>query len=221
MGFDRITSTSTTSFAALLAALLLALGLAACGGDDDQGTTAQQPAPAASPTGSDDQSADGLPAAVRAYYDDAPEPAHDDELASVEAEYHKPPEPARAGAGEVITLTGTNIGVRLRVKLLGPLEPVAVGGRDYLAANLQLRNTGITIFEAPLDRARLIDGSGNAAEPVLGVEAPCSRGFQGLMRLDVSRQARGCVLFPATTDPRELQLALEQVPAEAGGRWAL
>ena len=58
-------------------------------------------------------------------------------------------------------------------------------------------------------------------EPVLGVEAPCSHGFEGLMRLDVARQARGCVLFPATTDPRELQLALEQVPAEAGGRWEL
>ena len=41
------------------------------------------------------------------------------------------------------------------------------------------------------------------------------------MRLDVSRQARGCVLFPATNDPQELQLALEQVPAEAGGRWEL
>ena len=115
MGFDRITSISTTSFAALAAALL-GLGVAACG-DDDQATTAQQPAPAASPAGADEQAADGLPAAVREYYDDAPEPAHDDELASIEAEYHKPPEPARAGAGEVITLTGTNIGVRLRVRV--------------------------------------------------------------------------------------------------------
>ena len=220
MGFDRITSIRTTSFAALAAALLLGLGVAACG-DDDRATTAQQPAPAASPAGADEQAADGLPAAVREYYDEAPEPAHDDELASIEAEYHKPPEPARAGAGEVITLTGTNIGVRVRVKLLGPLEPVQVGGRDYLAANLQLRNTGITIFEAPLEQARLVDGSGKAVEPVLGVEAPCSHGFEGLMRLDVARQARGCVLFPATTDPRELQLALEQVPAEAGGRWEL
>ena len=158
---------------------------------------------------------------MRDYYGDAPEPAHDDELATIEAEYHKPPQPPRAATGEVITLTGTNVGVRLRVKLLGPLEPVEVGGRDYLAANLQLRNTGITIFEAELAQARLVDGSGKAAEPALGVKAACSRGFQGLMRLDVARQARGCMLFPATTDPRELMLSLEQVPPEAGGRWAL
>ena len=216
MSSQGIISTGTTPVAALLAAVLLALGLAACGGDDDpQGT----PQPAS--TGEDQHLAE-LPAPVREYYGDVHDhEAIDDELAAIEAEYHQPPEPARAAAGEVITLTGTNIGVRLRVKLLGPLEPVTVGGEDYLAAKLQVRNTGITIFDAPLDQARLVDASGDAAEPVLGVKAPCSRGFEGLMRVDVARQARGCVLFPATTDPRELQLALEQVPAEAGGRWEL
>ena len=158
---------------------------------------------------------------MRDYYDDAPHVEQDDELASIEAEYHKPPSPARAAAGEVITLTGTNIGVRLRVRLLGPPERVRADGRDYLAARLQLRNTGITIFEAPLDHARLVDATGAAAKPVLGVRAPCSRGFEGLVRLDVSRAARGCVLFPAAAAPSELRLALEQVPAAAGGRWAL
>ena len=215
MSSHRITSTRTTSFAALLAALTLALGLAGCG-DDEPEATSSPPAPTATATGDD------LPAAVREYYGEEPAaPAPDDDLAIIEAEYHQPPEPARAAAGEVITLTGTNIGVRLRVKLLGPLESVTVDGEDYLAANLQLRNTGITIFDAPLDRTRLVDASGNAAEPALGVRAACSNGFEGPMRLDVSRQARGCVLFPATTDPQELQLALEQVPAEAGGRWEL
>lgn len=210
-----IISTRTTSFAALLAALTLALGLAACGDDEPQAASSQ-PAPTATAAGVD------LPAAVRAYYGEEPaEPPHDDDLAIIEAEYHQPPQPARAAAGEVITLTGTNIGVRLRVKLLGPLEPVSVAGEDYLAANLQLRNTGITIFDAPLDKARLVDASGQAAEPVLGVQAACSNGFEGPMRLDVSRQSHGCVLFPATNDPQELQLALEQVPAEAGGRWEL
>jgi hypothetical protein len=222
MGLHRITTISTSSFAALLAALLLALGLAACGGHDPQTAPAQAThAGDEDHAGEDEEHAD-LPAPVREYYDHAHEHEElDDELAAIEAEYHQPPEPPRAGAGEVITLTGTNIGVRLRVKLVGPLQPVSVGGRDYLAANLQLRNTGITIFEAELGQARLVDAAGKAAEPVLGVKAPCSHGFQGLMRLDVARQARGCVLFPATGDPQELQLALEQVPAEAGGRWAL
>ncbi len=179
-----------------------------------------RPHPAATPA-ADQHAGAELPAAVREYYGDAPDVAHDDELASVEAEYHKPPTPARAEAGEVITLTGTNIGVRLRVRLLGPLEPVRAGGRAFLAARLQLRNTGITIFEAPLDRARLIDATGAIVKPARGVEASCSRGFGGVLRIDVSRSARGCVLFPAADAPSELRLALEQVPAAAGGRWAL
>ena len=66
-----------------------------------------------------------------------------------------------------------------------------------------------------------MDASGAAVKPAPGVEAPCSRGFEGLLRLDVSSVARGCVLFPAAEAPRELRLALEQVPAAAGGRWAL
>ena len=38
---------------------------------------------------------------------------------AVEEEYHQPPKPAEAGLGETITLTGTNIGVRLRVTVTG------------------------------------------------------------------------------------------------------
>ena len=72
-----IISTRTTSFAALLAALTLALGLAACGDDEPQAASSQ-PAPTATAA----PAADGLPAAVREYYGEEPaEPPHDDELA--------------------------------------------------------------------------------------------------------------------------------------------
>ena len=58
---------------------------------------------------------------------------------------------------------------------------------------------------------------------MLGVEADCSNGFDGTVRIDVGERARGCLLFelPESARPRELQLALETVPAEAGGRWRL
>ena len=41
--------------------------------------------------------------------------AIDDPNAAIEAEYHQPPKPAEAKLGETITLTATNIGVRLDV----------------------------------------------------------------------------------------------------------
>jgi hypothetical protein len=58
---------------------------------------------------------------------------------------------------------------------------------------------------------------------VLGVKAACSRGFDDVVRIDVGASARGCLLFqvPASARPRQFQLALEQVPAAAGGRWRL
>ena len=42
------------------------------------------------------------------------------------------------------------------------------------------------------------------------------------MRIDVGARCEGCVLFPKSDEkPTRFQLALEQVPAEAGGIWNL
>ena len=57
-------------------------------------------------------------------------------IEDVEAEYHQPPKPAEAGLGETITLTGTNIGVRMRVTVTGVKRVVLlpsgrVGAREH------------------------------------------------------------------------------------------
>jgi hypothetical protein len=160
---------------------------------------------------------------VRDYYGSA----HTHPGDNVEAEYHQPPRPATGGIGDAITLTGSNIGVRLRVTLTGLSDPVAAArpprkGTRYVGVNLRLKSTGITIHDDVLEDA-LLRYRGGKARPVMGVKADCSNGFQGVVRIDVGHRARGCVLFqvPASARPRQFQLALEQVPAEAGGRWRL
>jgi hypothetical protein len=163
--------------------------------------------------------------AVREYYGggDAPVSPHGD----VEAEYHQPPRPATGGIGETITLTGTNIGVRLRVTVTAVTDPVEASrapraGKRYVAVGLRLRSTGIAIYDGPLTNARL-RYPGGAAKPATGVKAECSHGFQRTLRIDDQRPARGCLLFalPEDAEPDELLLALETVPAAAGGRWSL
>ena len=71
--------------------------------------------------------------------------AEEGSIEDVEAEYHQPPKPAEAGLGETITLTGTNIGVRLRVTVTG-VKRVS----SYLAVELALENTGIANHEGVL-----------------------------------------------------------------------
>jgi hypothetical protein len=92
----------------------------------------------------------------------------------------------------------------------------------YVGVKLRLRSTGIAIHESALQSARL-RYAGGAAKPALGVKAGCSHGFDGTVRIDVGVQARGCLLFelPEDAEPREFALALETVPAPAGGRWRL
>jgi len=162
--------------------------------------------------------------AVREYYRHDAGPAHD----NIEAEYHKPPKPATGGIGDTITLTGTNIGVRVRVKLTGLVDPAGASpapraGTRYVAAKLRLRSTGITILEDDFRNALLSHDGGRRVPASAGVKAGCSNGFHDFLRLEVGRGTRGCLLFqvPEGKRPRQLQLALEQIPAGAGGRWIL
>ena len=208
---------------------VLAVLLAGCGSNDSERSAAKpapepaEAAPTATPTPEPFEK--GHSRAVRQFYGggEAPVPP----WADVEAEYHQPPRPATGRIGDTITLTGTNIGVRLRTTLTGLADDVPATespgpGMRYVGVKLRLRSTGIAIHESPLQSARL-RFAGGAAKPVLGVEAGCSHGFEGTVRLDVGLQARGCLLFelPENAEPREFVLALETVPAAAGGRWRL
>jgi hypothetical protein len=164
--------------------------------------------------------------AVRRFYGGGAAPVPP--WAGVEAEYHQPPRPATGEIGDTITLTGTNIGVRLRTTVAGLVDPVRAtespgSGMRYVGVRLRLRSTGIAVHDSPLENARL-RYAGGAAKPLLGVEAGCSNGFDGAtVRIDDSAPARGCVLFelPENAEPREFVLALETVPPAAGGRWRL
>lgn len=209
----------------LLGAIAVLAALAAgCGSNDDAEPDAATPTPAASP---DSAAQQGLPtgyeAAVRAYYGDH---SHADE-GDVEAEYHQPPKPATGEVGDTITLTGSNIGVRARVTVTGVKDNVEASeppsdGTRYVAVDLRLRSTGITILEGQLANAELTYRGGRA-QAVDGVEAECSNGFEDEVRIEVGRSARGCLLFevPSGRKPQQLQLALELVPVEVGGIWRL
>jgi hypothetical protein len=190
-------------------ALLCAL-LAACGGDD------KPSAPAA--TVGAVHTLDGYSQGVIDYYGDPHEHANDDS-GNIEAEYHKPPLPAEAAVGETITLTGTNIGVRLKVTVTA-VETV----RDrYTAVMLRLVNDGIAIFESRLTNATLTGADGRTRDLEAGAKAACSNALDEPQRLDVGDKASGCLLFTGTdTQPgTRFQLALEQVPVTAGGIWNL
>ena len=212
---------------------VLAVLTAGCGSNESERSAAQpapepEPAeatPAATPAPTAEPFEKGHSRAVRRFYGggDAPVPPG----ADIEAEYHQPPRPATGAIGDTITLTGTNVGVRLRTTVTGLVEPAKTSqppraGKRFVGVGLRLRSTGMAIHESALQSARL-RYAGGAAKPALGVKAPCSHGFDGTVRLDVGLQARGCLLFelPENADPRELALALETVPAAAGGRWRL
>jgi hypothetical protein len=215
----------------VLGAIAVVAALAAgCGsGDDQEPAAATTPVATATPTPAASAEPDaghgyekGHSRAVREYYGDLQGPE-----AGVEAEYHQPPRPATGGLGDTITLTGTNIGVRLDVRVSRLIDPAAAArppreGMRYVGVGLRIESTGITNHDDMLDDALLRYGGGRA-RAVLGVKARCSNGFQRVVRIDVGDTARGCVLFelPAGARPRQFQLALEQVPAEAGGRWRL
>jgi len=196
--------------------LLLGLALAGCGSDDPPAETAATPAPAAHEEEAHAPRFEpGHSKAVRAYYGDAhahEAPAAEDGLTlDSEADYHQPPQPATGGVGDTITLTGTNLGVRMDVTVTGVRT---VKGRTVV--RLRLTNSGIAIFESPFTRSYVVDASGARARATTA----CAGGLKGVLRIDVGEERSGCLAY-RTGKPERLQLALEQVPAAAGGRWAL
>jgi len=193
----------------LMFVFLAALAFAACGGQDSPTTT---------PTTED---AGGYSQGVMDYYGEAdahPE-AEAGSIEDVESEYHQPPKPAEAGVGETITLTGTNIGVRLRVTVTG-VQRVD----DHQAVNLELESTGITNYDGEFTQAAVTYGDGTTQPLAKGANAPCSNGLDlPTAFIAVGTTTTGCLLFPTSgsESPTRFQLALETVPTEAGGIWNL
>jgi hypothetical protein len=210
----------------LLGIALFALLLAGCG--DKQAETTRTP-PSATPAQELDEHGHDLGLAekepldsysqgVRDYYGDevAVGKTGDQEM-DIEIEYHQPPRPAEAAVGDTITLTGTNIGVRLAVTV-SKVEDLG----DKTAVDLRLENTGIAVHDDAFRAAAVTYADGTTAK-VAAEKAKCSHGFDGVVRLDVSFKTRGCLVFPKSGDaePESFRLALENVPVTAGGIWNL
>jgi hypothetical protein len=202
----------------LLLISLLAV-TAGCGHDDRP--AASTPAPTSAPPKAAAQ--DPLAAyseGVRKYYVGADLAAADDPSADAEVQYFQPPRPAETKAGDAITLTGSNIGVRMKVTVSG-VHPVRVAGKPYTAVDVRLDNTGITVYQGELRSATLTLADGKSGTIAGTTKAACSHGLNGDFYLDVGDSKRGCLLFAADGSAKQLQLALETVPAEAGGIWNL
>jgi hypothetical protein len=215
----------------LLGSIAVLVAVAAgCGSDEPAPSAAPAPTPAPeipAHVKAAHRFDKGHSRAVREYYGGADGEYDTGGGGDVEAEFHQPPRPASGGIGDTITLTGSNIGVRMRVRVLGVVDPVETSrppraGKRFVAVKLRMRSTGITILDGELHEA-VVSYDGGRARAVLGVAAVCSGGFNRSFRVEVGDAASGCVLFelPSSARPRRLQLALEQVPAEAGGRWRL
>jgi hypothetical protein len=161
----------------------------------------------------------GYSEGVRKYYDGAQLDAADDPNADAEVQYFQPPMPAETGVGDAITLTGSNIGVRMRVTVSGA-HTVRVKGKPYTAVDVKLENTGITVYQGELRQAEMTFGDGKTHR-VAAAGAACSNGLNRDFYIDVSGSRQGCLLFAQEGDATRLQLALETVPADAGGIWDL
>jgi hypothetical protein len=203
----------------LLGTFLLAAMLAGCGGSSEPQTPKAATPTATAESASDEQhDLEGYSPGVVEYYGQAH--AHEDsEAGSIEAEYHQPPKPAEAKLGETITLTGTEIGVRFDVTVTD-VKPVE---DDLMAVFVTLKSTGIAIYDRPMEQAS-ITYPGEAPTPLdTEARAKCSNGLDGIVRIDVLRSRKGCLLFPRSGDkmPERFQLALEVVPTIAGGIWNL
>jgi hypothetical protein len=213
----------------LLGTMLLASALAGCG-EKSSGEPAKSTATPPAPHSEEDhalararakkESLRDYSQGVQDYYGEEAitEPVGDEHI-DIEIEYHQPPRPSPGvtQVGEPLTLTGTNIGVRFVVT---PRKVHSVG--KHTAVDLHLENTGITVYEDGFRNAAVTYDNGKTVE-VVAKRAKCSNGFDALVRIDVLRKRRGCLLFPKSGDakPKTFHFALENVPYTAGGIWNL
>src|SRR3954451_11683926 len=144
-------------FAAAALAFLLFAG---CGAEKRAGSTSP-------PARAEDRDLAGYSQGVKDYYVEIHNQPTGDAETDVEIDYHQPPRPAEAAVGESITLTGVNIGIRQKVTVT---KVDRAGG--YTAVHLELENTGITVYEAPLRSATVSYADGDPVGVEEGASAP-------------------------------------------------
>ncbi len=198
--------------------LLLAAVLAGCG-DSKPTTEAATPTPAPPAPSATADPLEGYSQGVKDFYAGVPVGEFPD---NTEEAFHQPPKPPEAGMDETITLTGTNLGIRMKVTVTGT-ETVRVGSERYEAVSLRLENTGVAIHDDEFREATVTYADGDPQALVKGVKADCSNGFDKVVRIDVGEKVSGCLLFPASGlgAPSTFQMALELIPVTAGGIWKL
>lgn len=200
----------------LLAALALATLFAGCGGsDNDPPSQAAAATATATPaeTEADPHDMSGYSEGVQKHYG---APHSHEEGGDVEAEYHQPPLPPGTDLGGEITLTGTEIGVRMITKVT-KVEPEG----DFLAVHVDAVSTGIAMFPGPF-QGELTFPDGKVVPNDPAAEADCAKSLQDLW-VGEGEHAKGCLLFPVDgdEDPEQVQVSLQSIPADAGGIWNL
>lgn len=201
----------------VLGVLVLAAMLAGCGDSDSKTDEPTPSATAAAEQEAGGHDLEGYSEGVTAFY--GKPHVHEGEGGDVEAEYHQPPMPPETALGGPITLTGSNIGVRM-VMTATKLSRE----RDFTVIEFEAENTGIANFEGAFQNAEVTYDDGEAKPVAKGEKADCSNGWDAdYLRIDTSAKVEGCLVFPTSgsAKPERLQLALEDVPTDAGGIWNL
>ncbi|KOU22680.1 hypothetical protein [Streptomyces sp. WM6368] len=140
---------------------------------------------------------------------------------------------APGGAGETISLAGSEPGARLDVTLTQVVDPATPAGPDdpdgpdgpdrLVATRFRLENTGTAVYrDSPAPATHLLDAEGRR---FTGIDLPTTAGpsFPAAVTLDPGATAEGFVTFriPAGAEPAAVQFALDAGLADDVGQWSL
>ena len=84
---------------------------------------------------------------------------------------------------------------------------------DLMAVYVKLESTGITIYDRPMEQASITYPDEEPTPLDTEASAKCSNGLDEIVRIDVLRSRKGCLLFPRSGDE-----AARALPARAGSR---
>ncbi|MFJ4775849.1 DUF4352 domain-containing protein [Streptomyces sp. NPDC088762] len=139
---------------------------------------------------------------------------------------------APGGAGETVSLSGTEPGQRLDVTLVRVVDPAAPAGAEgpapdastrLVAVQFSLENTGTAVYkDSPAPAAHLLNTSG---QRFAGLNTATTAGdpFPDTVTLDPGGTADGHVAFrlPEDAVPEAVQFALNGGLADDVGQWSL
>jgi hypothetical protein len=134
-----------------------------------------------------------------------------------------------AGVGDVITLSGSDENLQMRVKLSKVYDPAGHEpyfgprkGKRLVAVELLLTNTGTVVYDdSPSNGANLIDANDQGYTSAIVSSSDCADLGSPKIRPGDSR--RGCITFeiPKRAKLRLFQFALDSGFAPEAGEWAL